>query len=175
MSAEPIKDVGIDKKKFKNLSDLDSQREKRIKAKLNIKKLPFKTTSDNFCARYSEIFRKMKPFFKYKEGEYALKWCLSTEKKMKVFFLIFDANEFGNEIYKESISNQLPEISYKTIAQIVDDGLRKGFFIKLAPRYKNTKDSKIRNIRPSEELVVQFINWNIDLIATFSDFMKKYS
>ena len=36
------------------------------------------------------------------------------------------------------------------------------------------KDSKIRNIRPSEELVVEFINWNIDLISIISGFQKKY-
>ena len=167
MSAEPINVISIDNK--------DSKRAKRINAKLNIKKLPFNITPDNFCLRYSEMFRDMKPLFKYKKEDQALKWCLSTEKKMRVFLLIFDANEFGNEIYKESISNLLPEFSYKTIAQIVDDGISKGFFIKLPPRHKETTDSKIRNIRPSEELVVQFVNWNIELISTFTDFMKKYT
>jgi len=37
------------------------------------------------------------------------------------------------------------------------------------------KDSKIRNIRPSEDLVVEFMNWNIDLISTIAGFKKKYS
>ena len=68
----------------------------------------------------------------------------------------------------------MPEYSYKTIAQIIDEGIAKGFFLKLAPREK-MKDLKIRNIRPSEELVVEFINWNIDLVATISSFQKKYS
>ena len=165
MSAEPISAI----------NSQDNERAKRINSKLNIKKLPFNITSENFCLRYSEMFRDMKPLFRHKEKDQALKWCLSTEKKMKVFLLIFDANEFGNEIYKESISNLLPEFSYKTIAQIVDDGINKGFFIKLPPRHKETTDSKIRNIRPSEELVVQFVNWNIELISTFTDFMKKYT
>ena len=49
------------------------------------------------------------------------------KKRMKVFLLIFEANELGNEIYKENISNKLPEYSYKTIAQIVDEGLKKDF------------------------------------------------
>ena len=93
---------------------------------------------------------------------------------MKVFLLIFEANEMGQEIYKENLSSQLPEYSYKTIAQIIDQGLAKGYFLKLSPRQCKMKDSKIRNIRPSEKLVVEFMNWNIDLISTIGSFEKKY-
>ena len=156
-------------------NDENFKRDQRILSKVNLKKLPFKITKENFSARYLEIFLDLKPLFKYQEGEYAMKWCLSTEKKMKVFLLIFEANEKGREIYKENISNKLPEYSYKTIAQIIDQGIAKGFFLKLAPRRCEMKDLKIRNIRPSEELVVEFMNWNIDLVATISSFQKKYS
>ena len=58
-----------------------------------------------------------------------MKWCLSTEKRMRVFLLIFEANELGEEIYKESISSKLPEYSYKTIAQIIDDGIKKAIIL----------------------------------------------
>ena len=51
------------------------------------------------------MFEDIKPLFKYKIGDYTMKWCLSTEKKMKIFLLIFEANEYGHEIYKESLSN----------------------------------------------------------------------
>jgi len=161
------------KKNIKIKSE-DLQRDQRIISQLNLKKLPFKISNDNFSARYVEMFLDLKPLFKYQSGEYAMKWCLSTEKKMKVFLTIFEANEMGKEIYKESVSSQLPEYSYKTIAQIIDVGIAKGYFIKLAPRNYDTKDSKIRNIRPSERLVVEFINWNIELISTLSNFQKKY-
>jgi len=157
------------------MSTEDSQRDRRILSQLKLKKLPFKISIDNFSARYIEMFLDMKPLFKYRPGEYAMKWCLSTEKKMKVFLLIFEANELGKEIYKENISSKLPEYSYKTVAQIIDVGLAKGYFVKLPSRNKETKDSKIRNIRPAENLVVEFINWNIELIATFSKFQKKYN
>jgi len=162
----------IDKKI--SLNDQDIKREKRIISRLNIKKLPFQITEDNFCSRYIEMFSDLRPLFNYKAGEYAMKWCLSTEKKMRVFLLIFQANELGEEIYKENLSSQLSEYSYKTVAQIIDEGLEKGYFIKLNPRAKKMTDSKIRNIRPSEDLVTEFINWNIDLIFTASNFQKKY-
>ena len=157
------------------LRNQDSKREKRIIKRLNITRLPFKTTEENFCSRYIEMLKDMRPLFKYKSGEYAMKWCFSSDKRMRVFLLIFEANELGKAIYKENISNQLPEYSYKTIAQIVDQGIEKGFFVKLDARGKKTIDSKIRNIRPSEDLVVEFINWNIDIIATTASFQKKYN
>jgi len=163
-------------KLYKNppLSEQDTKRTKRIISKLNLKKLPFKITDEQFCSSYTEMFRELTPLFKYEPHEYAMKWCLSSEKRMRVFLLIFEANELGEEIYKESISSKLPEYSYKTIAQIIDDGLKKGYFIKLAPRTIISSDAKIRNIRPSEELVIEFINWNIDLLSTFSNFSKKF-
>ena len=156
------------------LSEQDIKRTKRIISKLNLKKIPFKITEEQFCSSYTEMFMELMPLFRYQPHEYAMKWCLSTEKRMRVFLLIFKANELGEEIYKESISSKLPEYSYKTIAQIIDDGLKKGYFIKLAPRTIISSDAKIRNIRPSEELVIEFINWNIDLLSTFSNFSKKF-
>ena len=163
--------------KLKKISSHDEQNTKRtnrIISKLNLKKLPFKITEEQFCSSYTEMFKELTPLFKYQPHEYAMKWCLSSEKRMRVFLLVFEANEFGKEIYKESISSEIPEYSYKTIAQIIDDGLKKGYFIKLAPRTKISTDAKIRNIRPSEELVIEFINWNIDLLSTFSNFSKKF-
>ena len=160
-------------KTFK-LSDEDLKREKRITSKLRLNKLPFKISKENFCSGYSRIFKEMTPLFKYKEEEYAMKWCLSTEKRMKVFLLIFEANQLEKEIYKEKISNKLPEYSYKTIAHIIDEGVLKKFFLKIPPRNYTAKDAKVRNIRPSEDLVVEFMNWHVDLISVLSKFLKKH-
>ena len=163
--------------KLKKISSHDEQNTKRtnrIISKLNLKKIPFKITEEQFCSSYTEMFKELTPLFRYQPHEYAMKWCLSSEKRMRVFLLVFEANELGKEIYKESISSEIPEYSYKTIAQIIDEGLKKGYFIKLAPRTKISTDAKIRNIRPSEELVIEFINWNIDLLSTFSNFSKKF-
>ena len=119
------------------------------------------------------MFMELMPLFRYQPHEYAMKWCLSTNKRMRVFLVIFEANEEGYEVYKESVASKLPEFSYKTVAQIIDDGMKKGYYLNLAPRTVISTDKKIRNIRPSEELVVQFINWNIDLINNLANFQKK--
>ena len=161
-------------KKISSHEEQNTKRTNRIISKLNLKKLPFKITEEQFCSSYTEMFKELTPLFRYQPHEYAMKWCLSSEKRMRVFLLVFEANELGKEIYKESISSKIPEYSYKTIAQIIDDGLKKGYFIKLAPRTKISTDAKIRNIRPSEELVIEFINWNIDLLSAFSNFSKRF-
>ena len=161
-------------KKISSHEEQNTKRTNRIISKLNLKKLPFKITEEQFCSSYTEMFKELTPLFRYQPHEYAMKWCLSSEKRMRVFLLVFEANEFGKEIYKESISSEIPEYSYKTIAQIIDDGLKRGYFIKLAPRTKISTDAKIRNIRPSEELVIEFINWNIDLLSAVSNFSKRF-
>ena len=100
---------------------------------------------------------------------------MSTVKKAKVFTLIFLANENGEPIYKEEISKKLPEYSYKTIATIVDEGVEKGYYVPLDP-YTNkiVKDKKIKNIRPSEDIVTEYLNWNIHRISKVADMIDKY-
>ena len=49
------------------------------------------------------MLKELTPLFRYQPHEYVMKWCLSSEKKMRVFLLVFEANELGKEIYKEEI------------------------------------------------------------------------
>ena len=149
-------------------------REKRILKRLNLKKLPFESSMDEFCGMYIEMIADLKDSFTFEDDKPGMQWCVSTIKRFKVFLLIFEANEIGNEIYKELLSAKLPGYSYKTIAQIVDEGLEKGFFIKLPPRIREKHDLKIRNIRPSEDLTVEFINANIDMISSLMKFLGKH-
>ena len=157
-----------------SLSEKDSNREKRIISKLRLQELPFNISPSDFCSRYLEIFQDLKPLFKYKEGEYAMKWCLMTEKKMRVFLIIFEANELGKEIYKESISSKLREYSYKTVASIIDEGIEKGFYIELDPHGKKVSDKKIKNIRPSLQVITDFYNWNIARVSRIEKIIQKY-
>jgi len=157
-----------------SVNDESLLREKRILKRLNLKKLPFEASMDTFCGMYIEMIADLKDSFRFEDDKPGMQWCVSTIKRFKVFLLIFEANETGNEIYKELLSTKLPEYSYKTIAQIVDEGLEKGFFIKLSPRIREKHDLKIRNIRPSEDLTVEFINANIDMISSLMKFLGKH-
>ena len=158
--------------KIKDLKAADLRRQKNIISKLNLKKLPFDITSDKICDLNLEMARHSKSVLKFQDDRPGIKWCFSSIKKLKVFLIIFESNELGEEIYKEKISSRLPEYSYKTIAQIVDDGIKRNFFIKLEARHSQSKDLKIRNVRPSEDLIIEFVNWKIDLLASLMKFKK---
>ena len=160
-------------KKYFKLSDEDLKREKRIISKLNLEKLPFKISSEKLCDLTVAMIRHSREVLKYQDERPGIKWCFSSIKRLKVFLVILESNELGEEIYKEKISNKLPEYSYKTIAQIIDEGVDKNFFLKLTPRIKKTQDSKIRNIRPSEDIIAEFINWKIDLLSSLIELQEK--
>ena len=151
------------------LSKKDASRERRIIKNLKLDKLPFKIKPENFCDFLTNIIKDYKSIFSVKGRSEATIWCLSSMKKFKIFLLIFEANELGVEIYKEQIASKLPDYSYKTVASIIDEGLKKKYFIKLPPRLSKIKDLKISYIRPSEELTAEFINWSIDAIAMLNN------
>ena len=155
-----------------NLNSADQKRQKNIISKLNLQKLPFNIPLDKICDLNLEMARHSRLVLKYEENKTGIKWVFSSIKKYKVFLIIFESNELGEEIYKEKISSKLPEYSYKTVAQIVDDGVKKNFFIKLEARGQKSKDLKIRNIRPSEEVIIEFVNWKIDLLSSLMKFKK---
>ena len=156
----------------KDLSIEDLKRQKNIISKLNLKKLPFKIPDEKMCDLNLEMARHSMRVLQFEEDKSDLKWVFSSIKKYKVFLVIFEANELGTEIYKEKISSKLPEYSYKTIAQIVDEGLSKKIFLMLKARSQST-DLKIRNLRPSEDLIVEFINCKIELLASLMMFNKE--
>jgi hypothetical protein len=156
----------------KNARDRDRYSE--IIKKLNIEKLPFKVTPAIFNELSLEIADSLTKLFKNIGLCSDLKWCLSTVKKAKVFLIIYQANERAMPIYKEEISKKLPEYSYKTIANIIDEGVAKNYYVTLDPVEKKISDKKVKNIRPSLELITAFYNYNIERIATIDKLIKKF-
>ena len=150
------------------------KRGKNIFSRLNTNKLPFKMKIDHLRDYGKDVALNFN-FILENIKTPALKWCMSTIKKAKVFTLIFQANENKTSIYKEDIAKKLPEYSYKTIATIIDEGIEKGFYVLLEADKAPSTDRKIKNIRPSEDLVVEFLNWSIDRIKAYDDLIKKYN
>ena len=151
----------------------DQDRGKKILAKLEVDQLPFALNSTNIREFGKDLAQDLNYFFTGIEST-ALKWCMSTVKKAKVFTIIYHANENGKQIYKEEVSKKIPEYSYKTIASIIDEGTERGYYIALDPMDNKVVDKKIKNIRPSEEVVIAFLNYNIKRIITISKLIKKY-
>jgi len=141
------------------------EREKRIFSKLNFDRLPFKIDKNVWKTLGVDISSFIHKVFKMREAKGTLNWCFANIKRVKIFLEVFHANEAGREIYKEEIAKKIPEYSYKTIAKIIDDGILQGHYVLLAPDGEGGKDGKIKNIRPSEELAVDFLNLSIEIIA----------
>jgi len=153
-------------------------RVEEIFKKVDVNKLPFKISPEKLNELGIDIADDLNGVLQGINMSPALKWCLSTIKKAKVFILVYQANERGLPIYKEEIAKKLIEYSYKTIATIVDEGTQKGFYVPLEP-YENDQrkkklDRKVKNIRPSLDLLASFYNWNIDRIAKISVIINKY-
>jgi hypothetical protein len=148
-------------------------RDLRIFSKLNVEKLPFKINNNNFKTFGHAISLAFRNLNNSQVESEKLRWCFSTVKRFKIFLEIFYANEEGKEIYKEEIAKKVAEYSYKTISKIIDDGHAKGIFVNLKPDGEAGTDNKIKNIRPSEELKVDFLNWNINLIASVNSTISK--
>ena len=143
---------------------------KRIK----LEKLPFKVKEEDYIELSNDIATNLQTIigsFNHSEG---LTWCISTIKKAKVFTLIYQASAQGKEIYKEEIAKKLTEYSYKTIASIVDEGIEKGHYVTSQQDSAKVKDGKIKNIRPSKKVSIDFINWNFNRIIETNKLIKKY-
>jgi hypothetical protein len=144
--------------------DKQKLREERIYSKLNLEKIPFKLQKNNFKILGNAVSIAFNEIYSNRVESEQLKWVFSTVKRFKVFLTIFHANEKGREIYKEEIAKQIPEYSYKTISKIIDDGHAKGIYVALGPDGESGKDAKIKNIRPSELLMIDFLNWSINIL-----------
>jgi len=149
------------------------EREDRIYSKLKLEKLPFKLKRENFKTLGNAVSLAFHEIYNNQVKSDQLKWVFSTVKRFKIFLAIFYANEKGEQVYKEEIAKKIPEYSYKTISKIIDDGHIKGIYIALEPDGDNGTDAKIKNIRPSEALMVDFLNWSIDIYGLLNETIAK--
>jgi hypothetical protein len=140
-------------------------REKRINNNLKLDKLSNnleKLDAKKLGATVSDFIHFV---FTAQHNSEPLNWVFKNIKRAKIFLQIFHANQSGNEIYKEEIAKNLSEYSYKTIAKIIDDGLSKKYFVLLPPDGNAGKDAKVKNVRPSEELIIDFLNLSLDILS----------
>ena len=149
------------------------ERETRIFSELKLEKLPFKLKQENFKILGNTVALVFREIYNNQVESDKLKWVFSTVKRFKIFLEIFYANERGEEIYKEEIAKKVPEYSYKTISKIIDDGHDLGIFLALKPDGNSGTDAKIKNIRPSEELMTDFLNWSINILELINTTITK--
>ena len=140
-------------------------RQQRINSNLRLDKLPTKLQKLDIKSLGATISEFIHYIFSERQKSVSLIWCFANIKRVKIFLQIFHANQAGTEIYKEEIAKNISEYSYKTIAKIIDDGISKKYFVFLPPDGMAGNDTKVKNIRPSEELITDFLNLCIEITS----------
>ena len=149
-------------------------REKRINDKLSLDKLGSKFKDKINCKILGgEVSRFIHHVFIERKKSESLNWCFANIKRVKIFLEIFHANQEGKQVYKEEIAKNLSEYSYKTIAKILDEGINKKYFILMPVDGDMGRDAKVKNIRPSEELIVDFLNLSLEIISYIESIKQK--
>ena len=88
-----------------------------------------------------------------------LSFFSTTNQKWKLLNLIFYFSTKGESFYKAKCMKYL-KMSARTFDAIIKEAVDRGSFIYLPP-YNAPINSKIRNIRPSEKLCVEYIRYNV--------------
>lgn len=80
--------------------------------------------------------------------------------RWKILNLIINKNAKGETFYKYKIIKYL-KISSRTFDQIIKDAVDAGFFIYADPLNKKKINKNVKNLRPSEKLVIEYIRYNV--------------
>jgi hypothetical protein len=80
--------------------------------------------------------------------------------KWKILNLIIHRSAKGEPFYKSQAIKML-KLSSRTFDKIIKDAVDKGFFIYADPMSLILPQTQIKNLRPSEELIIQYTKYNI--------------
>ena len=89
-------------------------------------------------------------------------------------YSVIAASASGEILYKEKLAKKVNS-SHKTVLKIVDDLLDEGSFIKMPPHTNPNLDARIINIRPSVDVTVAFIDYNIRSMINSMKFITAYT
>ena len=96
----------------------------------------------------------------------------TTNQKWKLLNLIFYFSTKGESFYKAKCMKYL-KMSARTFDAIIKEAVDRGSFIYLSP-YNAPINSKIRNIRPSEKLCIEYIRYNVQRCERGLKTFKRY-
>ena len=111
--------------------------------------------------RYAE-YKALKPF--------------DTHLKNLILNYVVYCSAAGETIYKEKLAKKV-NASHKTVQKIIKDLVDGGFFIEMAAHSvkEKDKDSRIINIRPSVDVTVAYIDYNVRAIINDMKFVTAYT
>ena len=97
----------------------------------------------------------------------------SGMEKWNLLLEVIKCSSAGEIVYKEKLAKKL-QCSHKTLNKYINEALEGGLFIMLNPMSGKIKDKRIINIRPSEDLIIDFINYSVQNVVKTLNFVKNH-
>jgi len=97
----------------------------------------------------------------------------SNGQKWELLLRVIHASALGEIVYKEKLSKKL-NCSQKTLTKYIDECIEAGYFVFLDPIGSKITDKRIINIRPSEDLIVEFVNYKVQIITGYLKFCQNH-
>ena len=99
-------------------------------------------------------------------------YFIQNMKRYRILVSVMQEYSFNaNATYKEHIVKKLRVYSYKTISNIIDDAISRGYF-KYVNRLNNNGKEKIKKFRPTSSLVSNYVNWTLQNVSNMNKFLK---
>ncbi|MDB3942039.1 hypothetical protein N9366_00330 [Candidatus Pelagibacter sp.] len=145
----------------------------KIIKKINHKNIKFKIDSEE---KLNLIIVGVNEFMVRRIDSYSINEIINyfTQNMKRYRVLVMVMNEYSikaKATYKEQIAKKLTLYSYKTVSNIIDETIDKGYFKYVRSPNKNDK-KKIKSFRPSSALVSSYINWTLENVAAIDKFLK---
>ena len=142
----------------------------KVKNKINLQNLNFKIDSEKkLVFLFKSINKFMIQRLECVKHDECLTYFLQNMKRYKVMTSIMESYLINSgSTYKEEIIKKLNIYSYKTISNIIDDSLERGFikYVSSSPRKKTKK------FRPTSTLISNYINWTLHTVGSLNKSLR---
>ena len=102
-----------------------------------------------------------------------LVYFIQNMKRYRILTTIMDAYSIdANATYKEEIIKKLGVYSYKTISNIIDDAIGRGYIKYISHSPDKVSSKKIKKFRPTSTLVSNYLNWTLHHVGNFNKTLK---
>jgi len=132
----------------------------------------FKNMDKVLCISRDIAFMNVRNYKRF--GEYKALKPFDTHLKTLILNYVVYCSAAGEILYKEKLAKKVRS-SHKTVVKIVKDLIDCGSFIKMAPHTNPNLDKRIINIRPSVDVTVAFIDYNIRSMINSMKFITAYT
>jgi len=106
------------------------------------------------------------------QSDDCLTYFLQNMKRYRILLYIMDTYTNSGPTYKEEVIKKLRIYSYKTISNILDDCLERGYIKYVNTSFSNNSKKKIKKFSPTYTLITNYTNWILQHVGTLNRTLK---